>query len=207
MTRHYDAVLFDLLSALLDSWALWDDVAGGSSLGREWRMHFLDAACRTASYRPYLGLVAESANAVGIAKTQADMLGNRWSELIPWPEATSIVAEIASTTKIGVISNCSEELALQAVDRLGVSFDVVLSAERAGYYKSDRRIYEKAIEEIGQTPERILYVAGSPYDVRGAAAIGMSVYWHNRIGLVDIEVDSMAIESSENLLGLRSLVV
>jgi hypothetical protein len=26
--RHYEAVLFDLLSALLDSWTLWTEVAG-----------------------------------------------------------------------------------------------------------------------------------------------------------------------------------
>ena len=28
-----DAVLFDLLSGLLDSWSLWDDVAGGHPAG------------------------------------------------------------------------------------------------------------------------------------------------------------------------------
>jgi 2-haloalkanoic acid dehalogenase type II len=207
MTYHYDAVFFDLLSALLDSWSLWDDVAGSSSLGREWRLRYLEATCHTASYQPYLALVAESANAVGIAKTQADVLGNRWSELRPWPEAAAIIAEIASKTKIGVVSNCSEELGLEAVSRFGISFDVFLSAERAGYYKPDPRIYEKAIEEIGKPPERILYVAGSPYDVRGAAAAGMPVYWHNRIGLVDIGANSMAVESSETLLGLRRLIV
>ena len=62
-----------------------------------------------------------------------------------WPEATSILAELASKTKIGLITNCSEELGVEAIDRLGIAFDVVLSAERAGYYKSDPRIYEKAI--------------------------------------------------------------
>ncbi len=207
MTSHYDAVLFDLFSALLDSWSLWDDIAGDSSLGREWRMHYLDATCRTVSYQPYLALVAQSANAVGLAQAQADMLSKRWCELTPWPEATAIIAEIASKTKIGVVTNCSEQMGLEAADNFGIEFDVILSAERAGYYKPDPRIYEKAVEEIGEAPERILYVAGSPHDVRGAAAIGMPVYWHNRIDLVDIGANSMAIESSDNLGGLRSLIV
>jgi FMN phosphatase YigB (HAD superfamily) len=32
-------------------------------------------------------------------------------------------------------------------------------------------------------PERALFVAGSASDVPGAKAVGMPVYWHNRIGL------------------------
>ena len=207
MSRHYDTVLFDLFSALLDSWSVWGDLAGNPTLGREWRMHYLEATCKTNRYEPYLGLVGESAKAVGVAKAQADLLADRWSELSPWPEAPDIIAELALTTKIGVVTNCSEKLGVQAALRLSTNFDVVLTAERAGYYKPDPRIYEKAIEEISGAPERILYVGGSPYDVRGAAAVGMPVYWHNRIGVVDTEADSIAIESSDRLYGLRDLVV
>jgi len=206
MSRDYDAVFFDLLSALLDSWSLWDDLAGDSSLGRKWRMHYLEATCSTEGYRPYVPLIGESAKAVGVAKSQADILASRWSELTPWPEAAEIVAELASKTKIGVITNCSEKLGVEAANKLGVKFDVVLTAERAGYYKPDPRVYETAIKEINEAPERILYVAGSPYDVRGSAATGMPVYWHNRIGLVDIEASSKAIESSDTLNGLRNLI-
>jgi len=207
MKHLYDAVLFDLLSALLDSWSLWDDVAGDSSLGRKWRMHYLDATSHIEHYRPYLSLIGESADAVGIAREQVQTLGNRWRELTPWPEATAVIAEIASKTKVGIVTNCSEELGLIAKNRLGVALDVFLSAERAGYYKPDPRIYQKAIEEIDEDPRRILYVAGSPFDVRGAAAAGMPVYWHNRIGLVDNEANSRSIDVSDNLGGLRNLIV
>ena len=30
----YDAILFDLLTALIDSWSLWSRVAGGEDAGR-----------------------------------------------------------------------------------------------------------------------------------------------------------------------------
>ena len=206
MSRRYNAILFDLLSALLDSWTVWDSLAGDSALGRKWRMHYLEATYNTERYEPYLSLVGESAKAVGVAESQAAALADQWGELTPWPEATDIIAELASTTKIGVITNCSEKLGVQAVRKLGADFDVVLTAERAGYYKPDPRIYEKAIEEIGEASESILYVAGSPYDVRGAATAGMPVYWHNRIGLVDIEASSCAIETSDALDGLRDLI-
>ena len=61
-----------------------------------------------------------------------------------------------------MITNCSETMGMAAANTFGVQFDVVLTAERARYYKPDPRTYERAIEEV--------YVAGSPYDVRGAAA-------------------------------------
>lgn len=120
MSRHYDTVLFDLFSALLDSWSVWGDLAGNPTLGREWRMHYLEATCKTERYEPYLGLVGESAKVVGVAKAQADLLADRWSELSPWPEVPDIIAELASTTKIGVVTNCSEDLGAQAALSLSV---------------------------------------------------------------------------------------
>jgi hypothetical protein len=41
MARRYDAVLFDLLTALLDSWSLWNAVAGSEDAGRRWRAEYL----------------------------------------------------------------------------------------------------------------------------------------------------------------------
>jgi 2-haloacid dehalogenase len=32
-TRQYDAVVFDLLTALLDSWTLWNRIAGSNEAG------------------------------------------------------------------------------------------------------------------------------------------------------------------------------
>ena len=110
MKSDFDAVLFDLLSALIDSWSLWDDLAGDTHLGRKWRMHYLNAASHAGIYSPYLSLVANSAKAVGISRLQAIGLGTRWNELTPWPEAPALIAKLAFKTKIGVVTNCSEEL-------------------------------------------------------------------------------------------------
>jgi len=41
MSHRYDAVLFDLLTALVDSWSLWNDVSGGEADGRRWRAAYL----------------------------------------------------------------------------------------------------------------------------------------------------------------------
>jgi len=202
MPSCYDAVLFDLLSALLDSRSLWNDVAGDPSRGSAWRMHYLEAAARTGQYRDYVPLIRESAQAVGVAESAAASLAGRWGELKPWPEAAAIVAGLAFRSKIGVVTNCSEKLGVYAAAKIGVDFDVVVTAERAGYYKPDPRIYALAIGEIDAAPERVLYVAGSPYDVRGAAAAGMSVFWHNRSQLADPGASSAASRTAATLDGV-----
>jgi 2-haloalkanoic acid dehalogenase type II len=207
MSRQYNAVLFDLLSALLDSWSLWDDLAGDPVLGRQWRMHYLDLTYRTTQYQPYLELVRESAAAVGVKMTQAETLANRWNELTPWPEAAEVLVELASRFRIGVITNCSQDLGLEAVSRLGIEFDVILTAERAGYYKPAPEIYAMAMTRIREAPEHILYIAGSPYDVRGAANAGMPVFWHNRVGLLDDQASSTAIRSSNTLNDVVTFIV
>ena len=61
MPRRYDAVLFDLLTALLDSWSLWNDVASGAEAGLRWRREYLRRTYGTAAYQPYEELVGEAA--------------------------------------------------------------------------------------------------------------------------------------------------
>ena len=38
----YDAVIFDLLTALIDSLTLWNDVAGAPDAGMKWRRRYLE---------------------------------------------------------------------------------------------------------------------------------------------------------------------
>jgi FMN phosphatase YigB (HAD superfamily) len=84
---------------------------------------------------------------------------------------------------LAVATNCSIRLGRQAADRVGVAFKVVATAESVGFYKPRPELYRAALTALGTTPERTLFVAGSASDVPGAKAVGMPVYWHNRIGL------------------------
>ena len=67
MNRRYDAVLFDLLTALLDSWSLWNAVAGSEQAGRRWRTAYLAITYRAGRYQPYEELVATAAESVGLS--------------------------------------------------------------------------------------------------------------------------------------------
>jgi 2-haloacid dehalogenase len=178
----YDAVLFDLLTALLDSWTLWDRVAGSREAGRAWRGAYLKLTYGCGAYRPYETLVREAAVQTGLEAKKADELEARWDELQPWDD-TSLFLAAARRGRIGVVTNCSEALGRRAAGRLGVPLDVVVTSERAGFYKPDPRPYRLALVELGLPPERVLFVAGSAFDLVGTAAVGLPTLWHNRAGL------------------------
>jgi 2-haloacid dehalogenase len=175
----FGAIVFDLLTALIDSWTLWGDVAGDDDLGARWRRKSLELIYASGEYRPYYDIVEEAALAVGLDATCADVLHDRWDELEPWPEAPAVLRDLASDHKLAVVTNTSHELARRAARRLGVRVDLLVSAEAVGFYKPRPEPYRAALDALGVPA---LFVAGSPGDVPGAGAVGMPVVWHNRVG-------------------------
>lgn len=185
----FDAVLFDLLTALLDSWTLWANVAGDPATGRRWREEYLQITYGEGNYRPYESLVAEAAQAQRLDPRLAGQLATRWNEIRPWDEAPTVLRALSSAgLKLGVVTNCSERLGHIAAEQVGVPLDVVVTAEAAGAYKPRPEPYALAIQRLEVPAERVLFVAGSRYDIPGAGALGMPVWWHNRVhmGLGDL---------------------
>ena len=74
----------------------------------------------------------------------------------------------------------------------GLPWDCVLSAELAGTYKPDPRVYEKAADLLGLPTERVMMVAAHKSDLRAAAETGMRTAYVPRpleYG-PDVEVDT-----------------
>ena len=89
-----------------------------------------------------------------------------------------------------------------AAARLDVRWDVVITAEEAGFYKPDTRPYLVALQKLGVPAENAAFVAGSGYDLIGTSAVGLLTYWHNRVGLLRPDGAPVADRESENLDGL-----
>ena len=178
------AVVFDLLTALLDSWSVWDDAAGSKEDGRRWRARYLELTYGCGAYRPYKTLVAEAARDAEVSPLAPAALRARWATLQPWPEAPDILRKLkANGILLGTATNCSIELGRKAAARLDVPFDSIITAEEAGYYKPCPEPYRAALAALGVNAEDAIFVAGSSSDVPGATAVGMRVVWHNRVGL------------------------
>ena len=116
-----------------------------------------------------------------------------------------VLGELASRVPLGVVTNCSVELGRRAAARCGVDFAVVVTAEDAGFYKPCPEPYQVVLSKIGTAPARTLFVAGSAADVPGAKGVGMSVYWHNRMGLAAVS-DATPDFTERSLTPLLDLV-
>lgn len=208
--HRFRAVAFDLLTALMDSWSLWIEVAGDDALGRAWRRNSLHRVTTAVAYRPYEVIVREAAQEVGLSPSKGDELIARWAggELQPWPEARGILAQLAGHGwSTCVVTNCSQRLAEAAAAATEHRFDAVVSAEQAGYYKTDPRAYRAGLAALGNPdPNEVLFVAGSAHDVPGAGAVGMPVYWSNRFADTVPAGSRAPLVNAPNLLGLPNLL-
>jgi 2-haloacid dehalogenase len=177
------AVLFDLLTALLDSWSVWNAAAGGEERGRAWRAEYLRLTYGCGSYVPYEQLVLEAARSTGLDEGAANALHSRWLQLPAWSGARELLAQLKPDCKLAVVTNCSTRLGRQAAGLLGVQWDVVVTAQDAGFYKPDPRPYQLALAQLGVPAADAAFVAGSGYDMFGTSRVGLRTYWHNRVGL------------------------
>ena len=129
------AVIFDLLTALLNSWSLWNKVADSDGVGFNWRARYLQLTYQAGLYRSYEGIIKEAAHEAGVPEAHAEELLQRWSELEPWPETPQVLHAFSEKVPIAVVTNASIALANMAVTCLGVAMPTVVTAEEAGYYK------------------------------------------------------------------------
>lgn len=206
MVRRYDAVLFDLLTALVDSWTLWNSVAGDRGDGKRWRRAYLGNTYAAGRYRPYETLVAEAAEEVGLPRSLADDLATAYGLLQPWPEAPAVLNALTGVVPLGIVTNCSEKLGRIAASRIGVEFAAIVTAESAGFYKPHPRPYQMALDLLRVAPERCLFVAGSPYDLFGTAKLGLPTFWHDRVGMTAPQDAPKPLWRAQTLVPLLDLL-
>lgn len=199
--RYPRAVLFDLLTALLDSWTVWNAAAGSESMGRTWRAEYLRLTYGCGAYVPYEDLVRQAAATVGLPATAPQALDDQWDELPVWSGATELLQALKPHCKLAVVTNCSRRLGQRAAERLGIDWDVVVTSEEAGFYKPDPRPYQLALERLSVSPGEAAFVAGSGYDMFGTARVGLRTYWHNRVGLARPQGAPVAEVESPTLEG------
>lgn len=163
-------VLFDLLMATMDSITTWSAAARDRRLGLAWRDAVTQRMAAAGRYVPYEELVSGAAADLQLPADASARLLCAWLEMEPWPDATAIHA---LRVPYAFVTNCSADLAREAVMRSGLSPSFTLSAEEAGWYKPSPKIYRLACQRLGLGPGDIRFVAGTPYDALGAKAVGV----------------------------------
>jgi 2-haloacid dehalogenase len=100
-----------------------------------------------------------------------------------FPDTPAALGRLAERFRLGVITNCDDDLFAASVPRLGIAFDWIVTAEQVGSYKPSERNFETAFERIGLPRERILHVAQSLFhDHAPAQRLGLASVWIDRRG-------------------------
>ena len=152
-----------------------------------------EATAEAGPYRRYRDILASSFLEV-CARFGADpdpdvaaAFGGSVADWPAFPDSAQALRRLQSRYRLGVITNCDDDLFAASNRRLGVTFDWIVTAQSVGSYKPDPRNFEAAFAAIGLPRERILHVAQSLFhDHVPAKALGMATVWidrrHDRAG-------------------------
>ncbi len=189
----FDALTFDCYGTLID-WetgllaalrplvgATSDDEALLAAFARH------EAALEAGPYLRYADVLAGCLRGLGAELgfvPTADEQAAFGRSVADWPafaDSPDALAALKRRFRLGVITNCDDELFAASNRRLGVEFDWVVTAEQARGYKPRTETFEFAFERIDVPRERILHVAQSLFhDHVPAKALGMTTVWIDR---------------------------
>jgi 2-haloacid dehalogenase len=146
-----------------------------------------ETALEAGPYRRYREILAEAGRRIGRdygiepSDTAAEAFGASVGEWPAFPDSAAALARLAERFRLGVITNCDDDLFALSNRRLGVTFEWIITAEQAQSYKPNPRNFELAFERIDVPRQRIVHVAQSLFhDHVPAKALGMTTVWIDR---------------------------
>jgi len=190
--RSFDALTFDCYGTLID-WetgilaALRPHASGVADepLLEAFARH--EAALEAGPYLRYAEVLAGCLRGLGeelgftASEAEQAAFGRSVADWPAFPDSRAALARLKERFKLGVITNCDDDLFAASNARLGVEFDWVITAEQARGYKPRTENFEFAFERIDVPRERILHVAQSLFhDHVPAKALGMTSVWIDR---------------------------
>jgi 2-haloacid dehalogenase len=192
----FDALTFDTYGTLID-WergilnalqvvlSRHDVDASDEELLELYAKH--EAAVEAGPYRTYREVLAASVRGMcadlGVAPSDeavADFAGS----VGEWPafrDTAPALRRLAGRFRLGVLTNCDDDLFAASNRRLGVTFDWIVTAQQAGGYKPRLENFEVLFRRVDVPRERILHVAQSMFhDHVPAKALGLTTAWIDR---------------------------
>lgn len=104
----------------------------------------------------------------------------------PFPDTNGALAYLKEHFLLGALSNIDEASLKHSIAKMGVKFDIVVTAERAGAYKPDIPHFVFAANDLGRAGVAVceqLHVAQSlRADIRPANNLQLANVWINRGG-------------------------
>ena len=189
--RPVDAVFFDLFGTLL-SLAPLDSACErlapgrGAEVAALWRRRQLEASwLRTAMERwADFDVITRDALAATLGELglpsspDVDAVADAFVDLPLADGAADALRRLREHGVItGVLTNASSATLGRVAERLGPTFDHLLSVDAARRYKPHPTVYQLAVDATRFDPARIGFVTANGWDAAGAGAFGLRVAW------------------------------
>lgn len=107
-----------------------------------------------------------------------EALMKAYQTLDAYPDVAPMLARLkAAGMQTAILSNGTPDMLKTAVGTASIAnvIDMVLSAEDAGIYKPDARVYQLAVDRLGVAAGEICFVSTNGWDAAGAAHFGFNV--------------------------------
>jgi 2-haloacid dehalogenase len=147
----------------------------------------VEAEIEAGPYLPYRQVLSRTAQEIGRRLNTAisEQQGAAFAQsLIRWQPFADTVAALQAMKKkfrLGIISNVDDDLFAETRKKLGVEFDLVVTAQQVQSYKPSHRNFEEALRRSGVSKEQMLHAGQSLYhDVAPANVLGITNVWVNR---------------------------
>jgi 2-haloacid dehalogenase len=186
-------LLFDVFGTLVDWRSSMIELAA-TAAGRagpradwvgiidDWRRAYqpaLDRVRQGAAWRDLDSLQRETLSrvlaerGVSLPATARESLVGGWRQLRAWPDSREGLERLRRTHVTATLSNGHIALLADLLKFAGLRVDAVLSAQLAGSYKPDPKVYLTALDLLDCRPQDAGMVAAHPSDLRAAAAVGL----------------------------------
>ena len=192
----FDALTFDCYGTLID----WETglldafrpvlaahrvVADDEDVLERYARH--EAAAEAGPYLRYRDVLATGLRGVAgelgfeVSDDEAVRFGGSVVDWPAFPDSAAALARLHERYRLGVLTNCDDDLFAASNARLGVTFDWVVTAQQVGASKPSAANFA-ALFELADVPrERILHVAQSLYhDHAPAKRLGLTTVWIDR---------------------------
>jgi len=111
--------------------------------------------------------------------------GERLADSVPdwpvFPDTVKSLRRLGRMGKVCIISNIDKDIVVRTRDRIGVRFDLIVTAQEARSYKPSIRPFQLALEKLEVRSSEVLHVSsGFRYDIPPAHQLGFNTAWVNR---------------------------
>ena len=149
-----------------------------------------EAALEAGPYRRYREIAGEAMAVVARAHGAApdgDQVARLGGSVVDWAafsDSHDALVRLKTRFRLGVLTNCDDDLFAASNERVGVAFDWIVTAQQVGSYKPDERNFAALVERLGAdgvAQPRILHVAQSLFhDHAPAQRLGFRSVWIDR---------------------------